>query len=554
MGHLAYALVRQVSRALLRVGQLADPLLRSHLSGARLIHSLPPTPPAAPAVAGITSAAPAVAGITFTACQKEALRRLRVFQLGAKKYFVLAGSAGTGKTFLLDHFLASGTGRSRYLLVKLAPTHKARLVLQRSLVKHGREARTIASFFQLKPVTNPITLDEEFLPAGKWNPYHNETGSLLEDLPGLESLYTWKYVKSAPPEVTIISEARKDGKNVLLFLIDEVSMVAKENHNELLKVQEAVALALPGSKMILVGDDKQLPPVKEPHSLFFGDAFLQHKDVDSCELREVVRTSDETIKQNLEYMRDCIERGVSIHPKNFKYGDNFVRCEDLTPYFQEFKSAHSVRVLAWRNMTVDEYNLEVKACLTGVRSTDPGPGDIVVFTRPYASPRPERIKINNTENARVLEVAEVNHVHSSSNAAVPKTLLLLMYRMLSDDAVGVNGKPKEFLAYKFKDPKEFTKLMKDFKRRYKLETNVAKRKAMRDGELEDLRSYNAAFKLCFAQTVHKSQGETIDVVLVDGEDLLSCFDKTMRNRLLYTAVSRTRVKLIIKLTTKPSIH
>jgi hypothetical protein len=48
-----------------------------------------------------------------------------------------------------------------------------------------------------------------------------------------------------------------------------------------------------------------------------------------------------------------------------------------------------------------------------------------------------------------------------------------------------------------------------------------------------------------AGTVHCSQGSTYDTVLVDIKDVMSCRDTDVRNRLLYTAISRARKQVYL---------
>ena len=72
----------------------------------------------------MTTAAPAAAG-TIPALNDEQRAALTMIQAwhegGEDPFFVLAGSAGTGKTFLMQQFLREHKGR----VVFTAPTNKA---------------------------------------------------------------------------------------------------------------------------------------------------------------------------------------------------------------------------------------------------------------------------------------------------------------------------------------------------------------------------------------------------------------------------------------------
>jgi hypothetical protein len=60
-----------------------------------------------------------------------------------------------------------------------------------------------------------------------------------------------------------------------------------------------------------------------------------------------------------------------------------------------------------------------------------------------------------------------------------------------------------------------------------------------------LRDDFANIKHAYSSTVHKSQGSTYDTAIVDVSDLTHPKAKAVFNRLLYTAVTRPRTKLLM---------
>lgn len=477
--------------------------------------------------------------VTLTACQEKAFVRLDRFLQGPKTMFVVGGPGGVGKTFLLQHFLIK---HPLYCIIKLAPTHQSKQVLQRSLTV-GKVAATIASFFKLTSVIHPETLQEEYRIPGDWHPVDKVTGLRIQDLQGIpKTCYRWEYTESHSPVNTMVQEAQKAGRS-LLFVIDEISMIGRVDYARLMEMFTSVLGKLPDSKMILLGDDKQLPPVAEEASPFFTMTYLRRSDVAKCQLKEIVRTKDADIKTSLEYVRSCIDGQQPIDLQMLQYGKNFLRCSNLSEHFEHFKKTASVRILAFRNVTVDKYNLELKEKLHGMRSSEAGRGDLVMFTRPYVSPT--GVRVHNSDTARIINVTEV--YQALDDAGAGQSFSMLRYEMeqinLPEDA-----KDREFLCYKFIDPAAFDKEVKAAKARVSAETDVSKRKKMIEEDLRRVRCHHACFKLCFSQTVHKSQGESLEIVLLDADDVLKCNDTNTRNKLFYTAMSRTKKLLIMKLT------
>ena len=85
--------------------------------------------------------------------QLECLEELDIFIMSDEYYFVLRGAGGTGKTFLLKKFYNKYSKKFNTVYC-LAPTHKAKLVLQNSwgkdtstYKKNVLEFKTIDSFF-----------------------------------------------------------------------------------------------------------------------------------------------------------------------------------------------------------------------------------------------------------------------------------------------------------------------------------------------------------------------------------------------------------------------
>lgn len=155
--------------------------------------------------------------VTLTTDQENAKKLIEEWFLHTKdNVFVLAGYAGTGKTFLIDYVVKETLGlRVGKDAVFVSPTGKAAV----NLVKKGTEAGTIHGLIYYRE-------GEEY--------DVNEDGEIIQ----LQDLHFYKRDK--------IEE------NIRLIIIDEASMVNETMLNDLLSFDV---------KCLFCGDSAQLPPV-----------------------------------------------------------------------------------------------------------------------------------------------------------------------------------------------------------------------------------------------------------------------------------------------------
>jgi exodeoxyribonuclease-5 len=162
-------------------------------------------------------------GVFANAGQTTAIDKLKEFLDSDEKAFLLEGKGGTGKTTIIKQILAQ-VGDKRILAI--APSHKAKKVLAKSLKGIDADIKTLASALAIK-------LDES---TGKFEPDEY---------------------------------ARKKGNvpigNGQIIVIDESSMVSDALLSEIKQWVSA------GAKVIFMGDRAQLPPVgQEKDSDVFG--------------------------------------------------------------------------------------------------------------------------------------------------------------------------------------------------------------------------------------------------------------------------------------------
>lgn len=131
---------------------------------------------------------------------------------------LLAGSAGTGKTFTTA-LLIKRIQELRLKAVIAAPTHKAARCLERALVGHGlinTSVITVARVLQLREIRDLDSGTEAFKPTDHIKPFAGD-----------------------------------------LLIVDEASMISQEHYEWIIKILK------PKQKIIFIGDPAQLPPVDD---------------------------------------------------------------------------------------------------------------------------------------------------------------------------------------------------------------------------------------------------------------------------------------------------
>ena len=283
----------------------------------------------------------------LTGGQAELVKELDSFLSSrVDKVFLLKGYAGTGKTFitkgLTEYFRAIGRN---YILA--APTGKASKVIA---TKTGSPAYTIhKTIYSFKDI-----------------------GEYRDD--GIDGTQTYKfYSKLAVNEHSVDT----------VYIIDEASMVS-DIYNEaeffrfgsgylLRDLLEFINLDHNdhNKKLIIIGDDAQLPPVKMNTSPALDMRYLiKHYNLHplSYELTEVVRQkSDSGVMHNSIMIRNALKENVFNQLDVDIEHDDIMHVDyvDLIPKYLESCNnkinAESI-IIAYSNADVAEYNRRVREC------------------------------------------------------------------------------------------------------------------------------------------------------------------------------------------------
>ena len=423
----------------------------------------------------------------LTKAQQQALVKLKSFLQSEDSFFRLSGYAGTGKSFLVCHLIEWLNSRNWKFAIA-APTNKAAKSLMQVAMSMGIniEVKTVAQLLGQQPEINEETGIEEF---------------------------------------TSNNEAEFDDYQVVI--VDEFSMLNRSNFEEIV---DAIALTI-DTKVIFVGDEAQLPPVKEQQPIVAVSDYID----DTATLDEIIRYEGE-IAVVAEKIRHDHRYNRIMYPWKSS-SDRTIVCqprmqwlETVRSYFKsnEYKTNPDyTRLLVWRNKTADEANRFVRSRLWGKDAPIFVPGDRLIARKPLFRPRPGQkgknkwgILINNSEECSVIEQPTI--------------------KQLSYDKV----------TYQYRS----VPVMTDAGFEVNLSVLTEKGEKLRNEQIKsyvEKKQWNKYFDLsrtfddvtyAYSLTVHKAQGSGIDYVFLDIEDMQRCPDL---QKMLYTALTRAKVRVFI---------
>lgn len=439
--------------------------------------------------------------IVLTQHQQEALDKILTWQLIPNSpFYRLVGSAGVGKTTVLNQFIKQNK-ISRNSIFVSAPTHKAKKVIE---TVTGLQGYTIQAILGLRPNTDIDNFDinrPQFDPLGE----------------------------------AMIRFCR-------ILIIDEASMLNKDLYEMICSEAKHN-----GTKVLFVGDNKQLPPIKEIASLAITAP-------DGVELKEIIRQAkDNPILDILSTLRDDIENNTNNYKlkllegtKINEKGEGIILLDKseftalATEYFNSPEFNNNIdycRFVAWTNDCVTAWNKFIRG--TKFKEDGISPNDIITgyktITDEYGNStiiNSEDYLINSAslitteEGIKVYLVKAVSEGYGEIifNLVHPEglTKFLEIERKLHIDALAKKGRYwKEY--YKFKN-------------RYLLKSNIIHKERL-------LVQKDIDYAYCI--TVHKTQGSTFENVFVNLPNIEKNRNSIDKKKLIYVALSRASKKVII---------
>ncbi|WP_414041594.1 ATP-dependent RecD-like DNA helicase [Acidithiobacillus sp. M4-SHS-6] len=413
---------------------------------------------------------------------------------------LLQGYAGCGKTYVAAKIIHQLQEEGRRIAVT-APTHKALRVLTQTLAKQCEEM--------------PETMTVHALLGMRLVRFHDGTQSLQQ------------------------SSDHNKIRDFNVVIVDECSMINALFFHKLMETR---------AFLLFLGDPAQLPPVgnHQPSPVFQDRRLLRFT------LNEVVRQNrNSPILQLAHDIR--IQNGTPfpIH-KLHDYSDAEslqVFTKDQFQYDWDQKN-QNIRILAWRNQSVDQYNGLLHSTLFPSERMPYTAGErIVLQERTITESRGQRIELSNGSEGIIQSVQECTHPDWPSIAAWKMQVIM-------DSAIFDNDEDTDIRHFAQRVPvtlwvpKEMPRVRAQAEQYFRQYTQESRKKneqmALEYSRLGwKLRDDFANIKQAYSSTVHKSQGSTYDTAIVDIADLAHPKARADFNRLLYTAITRPKHKLLL---------
>ena len=450
---------------------------------------------------------PSGAGPDFTSGQRQAYYGIldgirRKSHPGA----LLQGYAGCGKTWLAARIIRR-LQEDDYRVAVTAPTHKAVQVLSRALAAECEipEIMTVHALLGLRQV--------RFLNGSQ--SFQQSARSRIHDFD--------------------------------VIVVDECSMIDARFFHLL---QEGDAF------LLFLGDPAQLPPVGGNQS----SPVFQSRHLLRFVLDDVVRQAQDSPILNLA---QAIRQNDTPFPVRelHRYADG----ESLQVFhrsaFHHAWEDFNTRILAWRNQSVNQYNQILHGALFPTDQIPYTVGERIVLQESTHAKSNDQILLLPNGGEGVLEsVQDIPHPDWPHIPAW-KVRVIMDSVMTYDEQKNIPrefGEPDHFgqrrqiqnVSIHLWIPKDTGSVHTQadgYFRLYRLESTRKNETKAREYSMLGwkLRDDFVEVKQAYSSTVHKSQGSTYDTAIVDIADLAHPNARPVFNRLLYTAVTRPRRKLIL---------
>lgn len=338
--------------------------------------------------------------------------------------------------------------------------------------------------------TAAAVLTEKLADAGK-----RVAGTTIHKLLGLRVYFKEGQTYLAP------ANENKLHDDLGIVVVDEASMIDKALLGYILENAEQTP-----TKYILVGDPYQLPPVKHGTSPAFN------MGIPTFTLQEIVRQAKgNPIIDTATQIRDGI-KGNYVAKISLNSAVIRVNQEEADKLVDSWfvDGNEDALICGYTNANVNNYNKRIKKAKFG---------DDDLFVG-------ERIIINSA----VKDIFTENLIATDSVCIISHIRDEQSFHGILGRIVETECGKSVFSPNSQKQVKELLKIAKtakDWQLFYKIQENCA-----------DIRA-------AYARTTHKSQGSTVDYVLLDLDDVYTAKGDNIKSRLIYVALTRARKKVYV---------
>ena len=436
-----------------------------------------------------------MSAIILNSGQLSAIEQIKSWWISNQRFFVLHGSAGSGKSLITKHIVESLNQCSPLLT---APTNAACRQIEKYFPKEFEVRTTQAALgFHFNQ-----TSEQKFL---------TRIG-----VPGFLADYNLLTID----EASFIGDAKKcklpNGK--FISLLDAIMEL---DH-----------------KVLFIGHKSQLPEVDE-NSPVESPVFKQGWP--RADLIKIERNFGE-LQSYIEYVESLIyrlnKRFENKYPLSFLEQIKYIKSPSG---IEELKTGHS-RIIAYRNTTVDELNISIRNSIFKKPEYIFMEEDNIILTEPvnYIGSLPYL----NERNA-LKELTNKVQFSSNTEFKVLGTKQVFVFGIKCWE-VKVTSEYEQGFLYVPIDLDKFTEFKHNLKvQAFNKTTKLAKDKAFQ--AYHNLTSlFTTGWKYSYAVTVHRIQGSNVNKPIVLWDDISFCKNPTLRHKLLYVACSRAREELLIK--------
>lgn len=462
---------------------------------------------------------PSKYGGNFTNDQVKGLEFLEDFVKPSNKNMIaaLVGAAGTGKTYLLKYFLNEIYKRTSCVS---APTHKAVKVIEKAT---GKKGMTLHALHALRPNTDIANFNIA-------NPNFDPMGN---------------------PKIN----------NYTLIAIDESSQINKS----IATLNERRAAAY-NVKILYIGDESQLPPIKERMSETLSKGNI-------VRLTEVVRQkNDNPLLPLFDILREDIKNNTSnfisrisktpLLLNDRKEGYAIVSADDFETLIHKKYSVNktSNRFLAWKRDTVSDNNYAIRSLLNSsndiltVDDTITGYNTVLdEFLKPIIINSIDYSihSIHKTTNDYKLKVYVVEFKSEFGEIMPPVQVIDHRADTFTNYVNILNNLHNAAYTASYANRKSAWKAFYSFRDSILAMVDIP----IKSSKFPVPKSFSYSYSL----TIHKSQGSTYENVFLDLRDVLYYSNGNvvrdsrfaphaveLRNKLLYVAFSRASKTVFIK--------